>query len=154
MPKLTTYHQKALNPIMIQRIAKSAKLILKKNKIDAVAVTGVSGLVVGGAVSAISGIPLIVVRKPTDDCHSGHNVETYSQQYEPYDTWAILDDFVATGNTVRRIMARIVEENSDKFGIARIVRMSKPEFILTYYQRSNLTHFNGIPIIHCQYDEL
>ena len=43
--------------------------------IDAIAVRGNSGTLVGGALSMATGIPVITIRKPGDNTHSSYRIE-------------------------------------------------------------------------------
>lgn len=71
-----------------------------------VAVRGTSGTVIGGTVSLVSDIPLVVVRKNDDSSHAmGYgSVQGISDADGPY---VIVDDLVDTGDTVRQIIRAV-----------------------------------------------
>lgn len=70
---------------------------------DAIAVRGVSGLMVGGILSLRLNKPLVVVRKTKGE-HSEHIVEGVRRDGMRY---LIVDDLVCSGATVNDIMAQI-----------------------------------------------
>lgn len=84
-----------------QRLGEAIKYDIQHGEpIQAIAVRGVSGLVVGGALSVYCNLPLAIVRKPDENSHSDHDVE-YAADFKIY---AIVDDFVSTGTTIGKIM--------------------------------------------------
>ena len=107
----TTYLQlsgKCLKRI-IQRVAKKIKHDPKLKSLQAIAVRGVSGMLVGPGVAAELGIPLIVVRKDTKKCHSHDFVEGSSRKNCKY---VILDDFIEEGYTVYAIYKAVQKFNN------------------------------------------
>lgn len=72
----------------------------RADEFDAIIVTGMSGVLVGGPVTLATGKPLAILRKPTDDCHA----------YEKYINARclsgarvlFLDDFISMGETRQR----------------------------------------------------
>lgn len=77
-----------------------------KGNFDALAVTGMSGVVVGIPVSLKTGIPVIVVRKEDDDSHSG--AKFINRHLISEGTRLLfLDDFVDGGFTRDFITNRI-----------------------------------------------
>lgn len=74
--------------------------------IDAIAVRGVSGIAVGGAVSFLTGIPLVIVRKPEEKNHSAREVE-YSVKFNHF---IVIDDLVSSGSTINKINAACLTE--------------------------------------------
>jgi adenine/guanine phosphoribosyltransferase-like PRPP-binding protein len=71
---------------------------------DAIAFTGVSGAAYGFPAALRTHCPAIVVRKTLDDgTHSCHLVEG-PRDIERY---CIVDDFIASGDTVRRIIEQV-----------------------------------------------
>ena len=68
-----------------------------QDRFESIAVTGVSGLVVGSPVALLMGKALIVVRKEDDiSTHSGNRVENIREIGTHY---LFLDDFIASGTT-------------------------------------------------------
>jgi adenine/guanine phosphoribosyltransferase-like PRPP-binding protein len=76
--------------------------------ITAIAITGVSGMVIGGIISYITGIPIIVVRKELS--HSVNYVECPDGDsgYER-GNYVFVDDFVGSGETLTRVTKMIAE---------------------------------------------
>lgn len=69
---------------------------------DAIAVTGVSGMLVGVPLMHKLGKPLVIVRKEEEPrTHSHIRVEGYSVDFKRY---VIVDDCVSSGKTVGRII--------------------------------------------------
>lgn len=95
-------------PEVLNRVAARIMhlLRLKELKPDSIAVTGTSGVIMGAVVSALTGIPLIVVRKGTEKSHSSYRVEGFAK---PFGTYIILDDLIATGDTMKYIQNSINE---------------------------------------------
>lgn len=74
-----------------------------------IAVRGVSGTAIGGAVSLVSDLPLVVVRKTDDDSHAKHYgiAQGLRGNSGPY---VIIDDLVDTGKTVKAIINAIDDD--------------------------------------------
>jgi adenine/guanine phosphoribosyltransferase-like PRPP-binding protein len=98
--------------IAAKHLSRRIKLDRHKLDINCIAVTGVSGLVMGGAVSALTGLPLVIVRKEgQSERHSSHDVEYLDSLYR-FD-YCIIDDLISSGNTIRRIVSNINRTISD-----------------------------------------
>jgi hypothetical protein len=90
---------------IVERVSKALPKIQKKLRFQALAFTGSSGAAVAYPVSVLTGIKLIHVRAKGTKSH-GNIVESCETHIERY---AILDDFIDMGNTVR-----YVHNNIDK----------------------------------------
>lgn len=100
----------------------------KETPFDAVAVTGLSGLLMGPVVADRLGKGIIVVRKEGEKNHSGYAIESsVSGKY------VIVDDFISTGATIRRIVDNVGE---GCVGICLYAKRRGVEF----------GHWNGIPM--------
>lgn len=80
----------------------TAALVAKLDRFDSIAVTGMSGVVVGSPVSLDLEVPLVIIRKGSDKhhIHDGFdivNIEHIGKRY------LIVDDFVDSGDTLRRV---------------------------------------------------
>lgn len=89
-----------------------AKLALAKYSFDAIAVRGVSGLLIGPALALELDKTLIVVRKPGDHkpifdggSHSGYTIEGDISASR----YVIVDDCVSSGTTAKEILRKIEE---------------------------------------------
>jgi orotate phosphoribosyltransferase len=74
------------------------------------AVRGTSGTAIGGAVSLVSDLPLVVVRKDEDDSHAKH----YGIVQGMHGTggyYVIVDDLVDSGNTVQAIASAVKRDH-------------------------------------------
>lgn len=71
--------------------------------VDAIAVSGVSGQTFGAIVAHALNLPLIVVRKQTDDEHASPYMVESPLTTDKEFRYAIVDDMIATGETVQRI---------------------------------------------------
>jgi len=98
-------------------------------RIDAIAVRGISGAVIGGALAVSTGLPLIIVRKPNDGTHSMYSVE-YGEKFSAY---AFVDDLISTGITVDSVQDAITRECS-------------ADMVKIYLYRDDKTDYNGIPV--------
>ncbi len=101
-----------LDPETITRKANDAAasiLRLKKRlHFSHLVVSGYSGSLFGGIVSSLTHIPLVVVRKEAaGGSHHGSQVEATPNDL--IKSYLILDDFIASGDTVRRIYLTIVD---------------------------------------------
>ncbi len=81
-------------------------LILGKEEmsgVNAIAVRGISGIVMGSIVAHVLNLKLIVVRKENEDSHASYQVEGLSSDLK----YVIIDDLVSSGRTVKTIMQDI-----------------------------------------------
>ncbi len=71
-----------------------------------VVVRGISGAAMGGLVSALSGLVLVIVRKPDDNAHSKISVQTVSLFGSTIDDghYVIVDDLIDSGATIDAIV--------------------------------------------------
>lgn len=99
-----------------QKVIKVALRLLRKREkeFDAIAVRGVSGLVVGPLLAHTLKKHLIVVRKPSEkaDSHADQLIEgpTTDTQIR----YLIVDDFISNGSTVRKIVEEIAKLDGGK----------------------------------------
>lgn len=135
----TAYLDEVLDPPSLQETAKRAALALgpawEAGQIDCMLCTGVSGVSFASAVSLLTGIPMLVCRKPGEQSHSFADLEGYyppgggPRGASPY-PWAFLpdrgmggkarprearvlfvDDMVCTGGTVARVAEAMKVKN-------------------------------------------
>jgi len=105
-------------------LRKAARGIAKQIKFDrangihinAIAVTGLSGLTFGTVLSYMTGLRLIALRK-TDYSHSSYTIE-YDDYRIGY-AYCIVDDLIASGDTMNRIIRNMTGEN-DAFHCEKI----------------------------------
>lgn len=91
---------------LAERTAQQVKNIRVGAPFDALAFTGLSGAALSFPVSLLANVPLLAVRKDGDGTHASTSLEGPIK----VNTYMILDDLVASGNTVRRIVAKIAEK--------------------------------------------
>jgi len=113
----SSYMSQIFYPNQLKAKINAAAKVLKEHKeIKAIACTGVSGLSFASALSVKTGLPLVIVRKESDQSHSDYigNVETNSSWYlRSYKNsakiayYCIVDDLISTGTTVKRIMSTV-----------------------------------------------
>jgi adenine/guanine phosphoribosyltransferase-like PRPP-binding protein len=87
--------------VAVTRMAK----ILSQYDYDALAFSGNSGALIAAPLSLATGKPLLLVRKYMSNCHAGFRVEGLGKIHR----YVIVDDFIDTGNTVRRIRRAVSE---------------------------------------------
>lgn len=98
------YLSKFLNPNKLKRYTDLAVKCLSRFEFDAIAFTGMSGALVAPGIAMAMQKPLIMVRKGKGkNCHSYMTVEGDAAAK----SYVIVDDFVATGNTVNRVIRKI-----------------------------------------------
>lgn len=73
---------------------------------DAIAFTGSSGAAIAFPLAARYKLPLIMIRKDGDQCHGASLECNYHGRITNY---IIVDDFICTGATIRRIIAKIAK---------------------------------------------
>jgi len=82
----------------------------KKIPFKVIAFSGMSGSMMSPPVANELGKHLVLVRKTKKGCHSRHRVEFTFSAFP--DSYIIIDDFVASGKTAKRVM----REMSETFG--------------------------------------
>lgn len=90
---------------LIKNIARKGR-----DEFDSIVVTGVSGLTIGAIIAHHFHKDLVVVRKDGEQAHSNYAVEGWVGS-----RYIILDDLIATGATVRRIMQTIREQTRNSY---------------------------------------
>jgi len=85
---------------IIKRAVNCLKIAKKKYKFKTIVFTGVSGALFATTLADKLGVGLTVIRKPDDDTHSTYEIEGLVGV--PY---IIVDDFVYTGDTVKKIIS-------------------------------------------------
>ena len=93
----------------VDRIAEEIIIDIPYFKTNCIAVSGMSGCLFGGAVSYVTGLPLIAVRKEGVASHSSNPVE-FPDGIRSYN-YAFVDDLICKGTTLSYVMAKI-KENS------------------------------------------
>jgi hypoxanthine phosphoribosyltransferase len=98
---------------VITKLAGEVERLKKTTPIDAIAIRGMSGAIVGGALSLATGIPLICVRKGRSS-HSYMRVEgSYIERENAHGekahemNYIIVDDLVCEGTTINIIMKEV-----------------------------------------------
>lgn len=117
---------------MIPKAAKQIKALKKELKFDAIAFTGTSGAGIGFPISYLLKIPVINVRKGFSAHYTGAIEGTISSK-----KYLIVDDLIASGATIRKIISTIEEELKGK---------AKPVGIFLYSQKRYFP-FEKIPVI-------
>lgn len=106
--------------------------------IDAIAVTGLSGLTFGCVVSYLTGLPLIALRK-TDYSHSSYTIE-YDDRISGR-AYCIVDDLISSGGTINRIIDTLIDEN-EGFHLEKIYLYSQISLRDSFIDNKN----NEIPV--------
>jgi adenine/guanine phosphoribosyltransferase-like PRPP-binding protein len=127
---------------LIGELEKDKKLY----EINALVVRGISGAVMGGIVSSITGIPLVIVRK--EKSHSGYDVEydDYLLDEEKPTNYVIIDDLINSGDTMKEIVKAIKSKTHfEKANLKKIYLYS-----FEYYNgcSSPDSHWNDIPVCY------
>lgn len=110
-------------------------------KIDAIAVRGASGLVVGSVVSYQTGVPLAIIRKEGENphCYDAISVDPNVLLKPERVVW--LDDFISGGSTFEAVIARL---------------HGRPRWVILYYTYNRFMcvrerEVGLAPTPYCQY---
>jgi hypothetical protein len=120
----------------VDAAVETVKKFKAKNNFDAIAFMGTSGAGMAFPLSYFLKLPLIHIPKPGVSRHSNNTIEgTVSSK-----KYLIVDDFLASGNTVRNIERVITDQTTD----------SKPVGIFLYESRATPPYTLGkytVPVI-------
>lgn len=118
---------------LIPKMVAAIKKLQKRRKFDAIAFTGTSGAALAYPLSLKLKLPLICVRK-NDDNHFGYPIEgcVTAEKY------IIIDDFIADGDTMNRIMR----------AVKRKMPQAKPVAIFLYTSTPLHKKWKDVPIIY------
>lgn len=117
---------------IVHRLASEILAFRKKTSVDAIAFTGHSGSAVAYPLSCKLRIPLVCIRKGKS--HSSHIYEGVC----PVGNYIIVDDFIDTGRTIRRIKKQVREYSKS----ANLVG------IFLYSQGWHLNQYEDVPVFH------
>ncbi len=100
-----------LEPKQLKAYVTAASKVLERyaDKYDTLAFAGLSGAIIAPTLALKLGKELVAVRKASDKRHSYHAVEGY----DDVNNYIIVDDFIDTGATVRRIQEQIYHHFSE-----------------------------------------
>jgi len=107
----------------------------KFGRVDFIVGIGLSGTLPLLELHKATGIPVLPLRKNTNDSHRGQTMEPGRD-----DRYLIVDDFVSTGNTLSKVRAYLA--NCECAGV------------LLYQSEREGTHADGVPVTHCWLDAL
>ena len=106
MPIQSDYLDRIFNKERFKDRLDDAKKKLKGVKFDAIAVSGNSGTIFGGALAQKLKKELILVRKENDCGHSHYNIEgDYSSK-----KYIFVDDFISSGRTKKFVMTSLSKD--------------------------------------------
>jgi adenine/guanine phosphoribosyltransferase-like PRPP-binding protein len=101
------YLGKLYNPVQLRTIVERTIEVIKdlqaSRQIDTIVCTGLSGQGVGFPTSMLTGIPLLVMRKPGDNTHAYGQIEGNVE----FGTYIIVDDGISSGATVDRLVEKV-----------------------------------------------
>lgn len=93
------YLQAVFDKKSLKNIVRKVSAEVRILKPDAIVCRGVSGISAAFPVGLRCSVPVVVVRKPTDNSHSHYRVEGM----KGFKTYVIIDDFILTGATMKAI---------------------------------------------------
>jgi len=82
-----------------------------KDRFDFIAVSGMSGALVGAPAALRLNRPLVIVRKNSDDHHGGRGEVINRQAVKG--SYVFLDDFISSGTTQRYVIDKLSEHDAD-----------------------------------------
>lgn len=100
----SAYIREGLN--LTKHVVRELVAFCRSNNVEAIACSGVSGLLVAPIIALELQVPLIVVRKTGESSHAGGRKVECTAAFTDY---LIIDDFVGNGDTVSYIQKRIRE---------------------------------------------
>jgi adenine/guanine phosphoribosyltransferase-like PRPP-binding protein len=128
------------NPEKLEKVAnilsKQINSDKLKLKINSIAVTGISGVAIGGLLSYKTKLPLVIVRKVSEHTHSSKHVE-YSDWLENLN-YCIVDDLISSGDTIERIKKNIEDETED----SKLIKI----YLYNGYNSTETRSFHDIPV--------
>lgn len=95
-----------INPKNCKRLVRLAVKVLKRYEFDTIAFRGLSGALIAPIIAMRMNKHLVAIRKG-ESCHSSHQLEgnVATERY------VIVDDFISSGETVRKIVQEIYSRN-------------------------------------------
>lgn len=112
-----SYLSPLFNPPQLKKACESAGAVVERLQPTILVGTGVSGCLTCAALSAHTGVPFAIIRKPEDsNGHSNCTVEMSTAQHSilSFKRWLMVDDFVASGETFRKVFNRVTEHVEKK----------------------------------------
>ena len=92
------YGKVLTDPVYLQKVARAALRVLHRLGVKDIVVTGASGLVPASVISSLDGVRISYIRKPTENSHG------FSRKPGEDRPFVLLDDFIGTGATLRRML--------------------------------------------------
>lgn len=109
---MASWLHNAIMPVRRDRTIEAAAKVLDKHDFDTIAVSGVSGLLLGPILAYMLDKNLAVVRKEGESTHSCCLIEGHWGS-----RYVIIDDFIASGATVNYIREKL-NEHIDASGLS------------------------------------
>lgn len=94
------------------KVVANVERLQAKLKFDSIAFSGYSGCAMAYPVGMLTGIPLICVRKDKENSHAATLVEGGKDR--DHQKYLIIDDFVSSGTTIKRIMDEISKRDESQ----------------------------------------
>jgi adenine/guanine phosphoribosyltransferase-like PRPP-binding protein len=133
-----SYLENYLQGRQIKHVVDVCEGKIRNLKFDAIAVRGISGMLVGSPLAAATESQLIIVRKDTEKTHSDSKVEGWGRKQNIL----IVDDFIETGETIDQIYESIMEKcDSPKIVGILLYASTAKQCDLNTYQHPDGTDF-------------
>lgn len=137
------YFSNAFKREKLEELQEILTKCLKDNKIDAIALTGTSGKVLGSLLAWwFPEMLIIICRKPGESSHSSEINEYVGNRELLYEIpgtktirWCFVDDTIDSGATFKRVFEQIADDTRDKdvfFEFASAVVYQHYEYVLEY----------------------
>lgn len=134
------YTPKAFN-LAVKRTIALVKSLQKQFKFTAIAFTGSSGAAVAFPVAYATKLNLIHVRKTGDRSHWNRENDSNVEGVLGARNYIIIDDFISSGNTIRRIICDVNKSYHQNDYVA-------PKCVaIVLYSNNLLKEFNKIPVM-------
>ena len=100
---LAPFFNIAVFPEVVEKVGEAVLKDYKECKFEALVCTGLSGTIIASAISYKYHIPFIIIRKDK----SSHSFTDIEGDYEKYKRFAIIDDLISTGKTLKTIKSKL-----------------------------------------------
>lgn len=104
------------------KIIKDLKVLKEEGKVNCIVAQGNSSLVLSSIVSFLIDLPLVIVRKSSENCHSSNYLE-YPDNLGPNFNYVFIDDLISSGATIEHVNNVLTKESEDSFGKVTLVKI-------------------------------
>jgi len=143
---------------MVKRAIDRAHKIMMDHPFEAIAFTGTSGSAIAYILGHTLDVPLMCIRKVSEDSHYKFWDNESQRSFEGYmgaKSYIIVDDFISSGKTAERIMQVIQDRCLDCKCVAMLMYAQSEEKRDYQVKNEELARYyrNSIPVYSCKKDK-